>query len=261
MLNTNVSFKLPSHLSSAQKSFIALSCRMTCSFLTKNVDMGEYLNHFFFLPPLNQDGIHNPTTPAHHMMRFVLLSHMSRSFGAIARSEEFISTARQISGQLYDDPSYDSGVAFMLLADICLANGDHRASHYASVAWNHAKVLSRNDWSNIHLQLQSFVMCNMLDASLSPEQKQQQLHTYASQLLDADVLTTIISGLMLKTGAVGLILNGASCKEAGLLNCLKNLTVEYVLFYLPLSSLLISPSPSHSLMFLTHSSDTRSPRQ
>jgi hypothetical protein len=47
--------------------------------------MGEYLNHFFFLPPLNQDGIHNPTTPAHHMMRYVLLSHMSRSFGAIAR--------------------------------------------------------------------------------------------------------------------------------------------------------------------------------
>lgn len=42
---------------------------------------------------------------------------------------------------------------------------------------------------------------------------------------------TIISGLMLKTGAVGLILNGKSCKEAGLLHCLKNLTVEYVLSF------------------------------
>ena len=149
--------------------------------------MGEYLNHFFFLPPLNQDGIHNPTTPAHHMMRYVLLSHMSRSFGAIARynlssplasslsitlqnsrtslvphltpiaplftslsrSEEFISTARQVSGQVFDDPSYDSGVAFMLLADICLANGDARASHYASVAWNHAKVVCTSHSSYI----------------------------------------------------------------------------------------------------------------
>jgi hypothetical protein len=96
----------------------------------------------------------------------------------------------------------------MLLADICLANGDARASHYASVAWNHSKVvcfilslivlstnfykLSRNDWSNIHLQLQSFVMANMLDASLAPEQKQQQLFTYASQLLDADVLSIML---------------------------------------------------------------------
>lgn len=59
----------------------------------------------------------------------------------VGRSEEYINTARQISGQVYDDPSYDTGVAFMLLADICLANNDSKAWHYASVAWNHAKLV------------------------------------------------------------------------------------------------------------------------
>lgn len=51
-------------------------------------------------------------------------------------------------------------------------------------------------------------------------------------------VATIISGLMIKTGAVGLLLNGARCKEAGLLACLKNLSsisFEYALVNIVLS--------------------------
>lgn len=91
--------------------------------------------HFVLMPPTFR-------SPA-PLLLHPIGSHYSLLY---FRSEEFINTARQVSGQLFDDPSYDSGVAFMLLADICLANGDPRASHYASVAWNHAKVVwARNE--------------------------------------------------------------------------------------------------------------------
>ena len=52
---------------------------------------------------------------------------------------EFFGTARQISGQIYDEPTYDSAIAYVLLTCICMLNNDKRAVHYAHLGRSHSK--------------------------------------------------------------------------------------------------------------------------
>jgi len=183
----------------------------------------EFLNRLQFFPPLNKQVIQSPTSLRHQMIRFAVLSLIAKSFGDVTRSFDYFTAARQIAGQLLDDPSYDSGSGFLLMTCVCIMNNDKRASHYASYAWNHAKYLG-TEYPNCQLQSQALISSIVLDPTLSSLEKQKILSTYCTEMMQKKSDPTYqLCGLFIHGASLAVTLNYETCKRKGVLATIQDI--------------------------------------